>query len=184
MNLKPSRLNKAFSHQSKYWLVLLILLISIDLAANESNYRETNSSNRVFQDSLVIQKNNGKKTFIIKKGREIKLWVDKPAKRGTFLGLKNDTISINSKGAVLNYHVNEVSKIKIFQNIERNIIGSALKIWGAALIVAGIVPPITLGPGGFIISVPAWAIGYGMLKVGDLIIGNRKLNLNKKWSIN
>lgn len=171
-------MNKTFFSQRKYWLVLLVLIISIDVSA-----RETHHSAPEIQDSLVIKKNNGKRTYVIKRGREIKVWIGRRAHKGEFIELKNDTLSISENRAVSKYYVNDISKIKIFENVERNIIGSALKIWGGALIVAGIVPPITLGPGGFIISVPAWAIGYGMLKAGDLIIGNRKMNLKKKWQI-
>lgn len=184
MNHKPSQSNRALLRLLKYGLVLLILFISVDLAAEESRNQEINSSNRVFQDSLIIRKNNGQKAFIIKKGREIKLWADRPAKKGTFLALENDTVSIESNGAILKYHKNDISKIKIFENIERNIIGGALKIWGGAIMVASIVPLITLGPGGLIISVPGWIVGYGIYTLGDIISGNRKLNLRKKWSIN
>ncbi|MBO3697523.1 hypothetical protein [Roseivirga sp. E12] len=171
-------MNEIFSAQRRYWFLLLILLISLDASA-----LRIGQSVSPFQDSLVIKKNNGKKTYVIKKGREIKIWAGRSTHRGALVEFKNDTLLINEEGAILKYSVSDISKIKIFENIEINIIGSALKIWGGALIVAGIVPPITLGPGGFIITVPAWAIGYGMYKIGGLISGNRKLNLKKKWRI-
>lgn len=173
-------MNEMFLAQRRYWFLLLILIISLDASALRIGHSTPVSS---FQDSLVIKKNNGKRIYVIKKGREIKIWTGKSTHRGALVEFKNDTVVISEEGAILKYSVSDISKIKIFENIERNIIGSALKIWGGALIVAGIVPPIALGPGGFIITIPAWAIGYGMYKFGDLISGNRKLNLKKKWRI-
>lgn len=183
MNFKPIRSNNTFFRQIRCWLVLLILFISIDASAIESRNPEIHRLSQSTNDSLVIKKTNGKKTYIIKKGREIKIWVGKPANKGTFLGVQNDTISINSNGAVLKYHKDDISKIKIFENLGRNIIGGALKIWGGAIMVAGVVPLITIGPEALIISVPAWAVGYAFYKMGDIISGNRKLNLQKNWKI-
>lgn len=183
MNSIDLKLKGIFSLQRKYWLVLLTIAISLNASAIESRNQEIHRLSQSTQDSLVIKKNNGKKTYIIKKGREIKIWVGKPANKGTFLGVQNDTISINSNGAVLKYHMDDISKIKIFENLGRNIIGGALKIWGGAIMVAGVVPLITIGPEALIISVPAWAVGYAFYKMGDIISGNRKLNLQKNWKI-
>ncbi|MFK7925635.1 MAG: hypothetical protein AB8H47_27030 [Bacteroidia bacterium] len=184
MDLTNIRLNDVFSLQGKNWLVLLLITFSLDLYAGEQHPREYQHS--VTQDSLLIERFNGKRAHIVKEGRLIKIWVGEEKIRGEFLGRKGDSLSIkeiNTEGTILKYHVNDISKIKIFGNLVRNIIGWPIKIWGGAIVVAGFAPLFDWGPAGFLITIPAWIVGTGIYLIGVFISGTRVFNLEKNWHI-
>lgn len=188
MNLTNIRLNNVFSLQIKYWLVLLIIPISLDLSASERQPQENLPLEWTTQDSLIIERFNGKREYVVKEGRLIKIWLGEEVARGTFLGREGDilsikTINVNAEGTIVKYNINEISKIKIFGNVVRNIIGWALKIWGGAVAVAGFTTLFEWGAVGLLILVPALVVGAGIYLIGAFISGTRKFNLETNWQI-
>ncbi len=184
MNLSDIRLGKIFGSQMKYWLILLIAAISLDVAAKEKPLPVVHLLDWTTPDDLVIQKTNGKKSYVVQKNQTIKIWTNKQTEKGAFIELNDDSLSIKAKGNVLKFHVNDITKIKLFgKSVVRNVASGGVKIWGGAIFVAGFGPLLSWGAPGLLISVPAWAAGYGMYKVGSLISSNRTLNLKKKWAI-
>lgn len=184
MNSTQIRLNESLYLPIKSWLVLLAIVISLNVSAKEAHAREIQHSNKPVQDGLVIQKKNGKRTYVVKKEQQIKIWIGEQIVKGAFLELRNDSLSINKKGIVVKYNVNEITEIKLFGNSAKNILGGGVKIWGGVTFVAGFIPLFAWGPVGLFVAVPAWAMGYGIYKIGELISGNRKFNLEKNWEIN
>ena len=183
MNLALHKLKENFSWQVKYWLVLLAITIVIDLSAIGTYSKEIQHLPLVSQDSLLLRNNNGQRTFTVEKGQEVKIWLNGRTDRGAFLKLENDMMSISKKGTIIKYNVLDISKIKVFGNLETKVIGYGFKIWGALIIFAGIMVPFSWGPAGLFISVPAWAAGFGIYKFGELISGTRRFDLKKKWQI-
>jgi hypothetical protein len=184
MNLAPIRLNKIFFCQIKYWLVLLIIAISLDVTAKDTSPPQIQHFDWATQDNLVIQKTNGKKSYVVQKDQTIKIWAGKQTEKGKFFELRDDSISINTQGNILKFHVDDITKIKLFgNNVVRNIASGGVKIWGGAIIVAGFSPLLTWGAPGLLISVPAWAVGYGIYRIGHFISKNKTFNLKKKWEI-
>lgn len=190
MDLTIIRLNDTLSLHIKYWLVLLIIPISFELSASQQQPLESPHLERTAQDSLIIERFNGKREFVVKEGRLIKVWVGERVERGTFLGRKGDTLSIKTisvntnEGLIIKYNITDISKIKIFGIVIRNLVGLALKIWGGAVAVAGIVAPFALGgAGGLIITFPALIVGGGIYLIGAFISGTRKFDLEKNWKI-
>lgn len=184
MNSTQIRLNESLYLPIKSWLVLLAIAISLNVSAKEPYARKIQHSNKPAQDGLVIQKKNGKRTYVVKKEQQIKIWIGEQIVKGAFLELRNDSLSINKKGIVVKYNVNEVTEIKLFGNSAKNILGGGVKIWGGAIFVAGFTPLFAWGAIGLLVAVPSWAVGYGIYKIGQFISGNRKFNLEKNWEIN
>lgn len=141
MNLALHKLKENFSWQVKYWLVLLAITIVIDLSAIGTYSKEIQHLPLVSQDSLLLRNNNGQRTFTVEKGQEVKIWLNGRTDRGAFLKLENDMMSISKKGTIIKYNVLDISKIKVFGNLETKVIGYGFKIWGALIIFAGIMVP-------------------------------------------
>ena len=184
MNLAKSKLNKILLMQIKYWLVLLIINMSLDVIALDILPQHNIKATRIIQDSLVIKKNNSKRTCIVNKNQKIKIWVGDQTEKGSFYNIRNDTMSINKNGEIIRYSINDIRKIKVYGNLARNIIGGGFKIWGGAIFVAAFIPILDVGPAGLIISIPSWLVAFGIYKVGDFLDGNKTFNLEEKWHIN
>ncbi len=184
MNLAYVRLDKIIGLKMKYWLLLLIFAISFDVAAKERPLPVFEHIDWTAPDFMVIQKTNGKKSYVVQKNQTIKIWAGKQKEKGAFIELSDDSVSIKAEGNVLKFHVNDITKIKLFgKSVVRNVAGVGLKIWGGTVFVAGFGPLLSWGGPGLLISVPAWAVGYGMYKVGSIISSNKTFNLKKKWEI-
>ena len=110
--------------------MFLFITISFKWYTNVPPQQELLVLSITTQDSLVISKNNGKRTCVVKKERKIKIWVGKKADTGEFLGLDNDSLILKYNGSNKKYNVNDIVKIKIFENLGRRLVGGGAKIIG------------------------------------------------------
>ena len=161
----------------------MIIAFSLDITAKESPLPVIQHFDWVIQNDLVIQKTNGRRSYVVQKDQTIKIWTSKQSKKGKFLELRGDTLLFNSEGRIIKFDVANISKIKLYGKGVKRIVGGGVKIWGGVIIAAGFGPLLSWGAPGLLISVPAWVAGYGIYKVGGFISQNRTFKLNRRWKI-
>ena len=165
--------------KSKIILTLLItMLLTLKSFATAINY-----SNSV-TDSLVIQKLNLKKQIVVHAGNKIKIWhYDRSVIKGVFKSLNQDTLTIDVNGKMHKTVISDIKKLKFYYpQLGKQILGGLSFGVGTVAMTAGAIGLASsfgspLGSLSAVFFAPLIPIGYGIYKLGTILVRKKVNNL-------
>lgn len=177
---------------TRFYLCLLMLFVGTNVwGGSVHSLVKKEAENLTVQDSLIIEKNNGKRTYVILPETKIKVWTESGKIKGNFKRVENGEVVISVEGEEKRIAIKAIEKLKIKKSgIQEGlggvlvVVGGGAVVFGGISLVAGVVAYFdgTLGVI-ILVAVPFLVLGgLGLYALGKLIRG-KKFNLLKKWRI-